>query len=462
MVPVTLIANEVVCPGATVLDPGFTKRFHAYAEGILALIRSIENMTKTVRTGRTFFKTNHTEMALQANMVNSTTWKMNVSCPSAGQLERDHQTSTNPLVSTNETLLSRPHSLKLQRPCTIERDMRHFKTGKIPSDVLVRNVFRYKGSKDASVLLGSSIGEDAALVSLDNKVLVLKTDPVTGATSDMGSLAVHINANDVACRGARPRWFLCDLLLPENSKPSLIDKIMRQVDRAAKQIGVSVVGGHTEVTPGLTKPILVGYMVGVVERGKFVTSNGARIGDHIIMTKTAGLEGTAVLASDFPHKIRKEADANLVSRARALRHRLSVVGDALIAVRAGGVRALHDPTEGGLLQGVWELAEASKVGFLIHESMIPILPETKRICSIFRVSPLRLMSSGCLLIAGDKRKSSIIVRRLWRNNIPAQIIGRFVPRRKGRILVRLDGTAVRIGPQERDELYRILERHRSS
>jgi hydrogenase expression/formation protein HypE len=340
--------------------------------------------------------------------------------------------------------------------------MRRFKTGKIPSDVLVRNVFRYEGSKDASVLLGSSIGEDAALVSLDNKVLVLKTDPVTGATSEMGSLAVHINANDIACRGARPRWFLCDLLLPENSKPSLIDKIMRQVDKAAKQIGVSVVGGHTEVTPGLTKPILVGYMVGVVERGKFVTSNGARIGDHIIMTKTAGLEGTAVLASDFAHKIRKEADANLVNRARALRHRLSVVDDALIAVRAGGVRALHDPTEGGLLQGVWELAEASKVGFLIHESMIPILPETKRICSIFRVSPLRLMSSGCLLIAGDRRKSSIIVRRLRRNNIPAQIIGRFMPRRKGRILVRLDGTTVRIGPQERDELYRILERHRPS
>jgi hydrogenase expression/formation protein HypE len=340
--------------------------------------------------------------------------------------------------------------------------MRRFRTGKIPSDILVCNVFRYKGSKDPSVVLGSSIGEDAALVSLDNKVLVLKTDPVTGAASDMGWLAVHINANDIACRGARPRWFLCDLLLPENSKPRLVDTIMSQVDKAAKQIEVSVVGGHTEVTPDLKKPIVVGYMVGVVERGKFVTSSGAKPGDHIIMTKTAGIEGTAVLAADFPHKIQKEAGAKLVARARALRRRLSVVDDALIAVRAGGVRAMHDPTEGGLLQGVWELAEASKVGFLIHESMIPILPETRRICSIFRVSPLRLMSSGCLLIAGERKKSSIIVRRLRRNGIRAQVIGRFVPRRKGRTLVRQDGTTVRIGPQERDELYRILETHRPS
>jgi hydrogenase expression/formation protein HypE len=338
--------------------------------------------------------------------------------------------------------------------------MRPFKTGKIPSSVLVSNVFRYKGSTDPSVILGSSIGEDAALVSLDKKILVLKTDPVTGAVSDLGWLAVHINANDIACRGAKPRWFLCDLLLPEKSDPVLVNTIMKQVDKAAKQIDVSVIGGHTEVTPGLKKPIVVGYMVGVVERKKFVTSSGAKPGDHIIMTKSAGIEGTAVLASDFPRKIQKEAGTELAARARALRHRLSVVDDALIAVRAGGVRAMHDPTEGGLLQGVWELAEASKVGFLIHESMIPVLPETRRICSIFGVSPLRLMSSGCLLIAGEKRISSLIVRRLRTANIPAQIIGRFVPHRKGRILVRQDGTTVRIGPQERDELYRILETHR--
>ena len=171
--------------------------------------------------------------------------------------------------------------------------MPRFETGKIPSDALVRNVFGYRGAKDPSVILGSSIGEDAALVSLGNKILVLKTDPVTGASTDMGWLSVHINANDIACRGAKPRWFLCDLLLPEKSDSGLVDRIMSQVDRAATQLNVSIVGGHTEVTPGLKRPIIVGYMVGVVEKGKFVTSSRAKPGDHVIMTKSAGIEGTA-------------------------------------------------------------------------------------------------------------------------------------------------------------------------
>ena len=339
--------------------------------------------------------------------------------------------------------------------------MRRFKTGKIPSDILLRNVFRYAGRKDRSVILGSSIGEDAALVAFGKKVLVLKTDPVTGATADLGWLAVHINANDVACRGAKPRWFLCDLLLPERSDPALVDVIMKQVDKAARQIGVSVVGGHTEVTPELKRPIVAGYMAGIVDKGKFVTSSGAKPRDEIIMTKSAGIEGTAVLASDYGREIRKKAGAELVARARALRQRLSIVQDALLAAKTGGVHAMHDPTEGGLLQGIWELGQASGIGFLIYESVIPVLSETKEICSIFGVNPLRLMSSGCLLIAADKRKSTLIVQRLNRNRIPAQIIGRFLPRRMGRTLVRKDGMREDIGPQERDELYRIMETRRA-
>lgn len=298
-------------------------------------------------------------------------------------------------------------------------------------------------------------------MSLGEKVLVLKTDPVTGATSDMGWLAVHINANDIACRGARPRWFLCDLLLPEKTNAILIDRIMKQVDRAAKQLKISVVGGHTEVTPGLKRPIIVGYMVGVVDDGKFVTSSGAKAGDDIIITKSVAIEGTAVLASDFAREIRKRAGSQLVATARMLRRRISIVEDALTAVRTGGVRAMHDPTEGGLLQGIWELAEASKLGFLIHESMIPILPETKRICAIFEVNPLRLMSSGCLLIAANKERSKLIVQQLMRKGIPAQIIGTFLPHNKGRKMIRTGGIAEEIGPLERDELYKVMARRRA-
>ncbi len=339
--------------------------------------------------------------------------------------------------------------------------MRTFRTGKIPSDILVKNVFRYRGSKDSSIILSSSIGEDAALISFGRHVLVLKTDPVTGTASEIGWFAVHINANDVACRGARPRWFLCDLLLPERSNPAQVDSIMKQVDRAAKQVGAAVVGGHTEVTPSLKRPIVIGYMVGLAKRNEFITSSGGRPGDHIIMTKAAGIEGTAVLASDFAKRLRKKVPRPTMLKAQKMRRHISVVDDASIAMKSGGVRAMHDPTEGGLLQGLWELAEASKVGFHVHESAIPIRPETKRICSVLGVNPLRLMSSGCLLIAADKRKSNRILRNLKSNGIEARMIGSLTDRRRGRKLVKRNGFEVSIGPMERDELYRVIEKHRT-
>lgn len=339
--------------------------------------------------------------------------------------------------------------------------MSPFKTGKIPTEILVRNVFRYRGVKDESVILGSSVGEDAAIVSLGKETLVLTTDPVTGTASDIGWLAVHVNANDVACRGAMPRWFLCDLLLPEKSNVTLVNKIMKQVDKAAKQVGVAIVGGHTEVTPGLKRPIVIGYMMGTVQRNRFVTSNGARPGDHLIMTKTVGIEGTAVLAADFSKRIRLKLGGGLLRRAKNLRFSISVVDDALTAVQAGGVRAMHDPTEGGLLQGVWELAEASGVGFRVNESRIPILPETARICSVLKVDPLRLMSSGCLLIAADKRSSPLILRNLRKHRIHANIIGTITPKRMGRKLIGESGIAREIGPSERDELYKVIESYRT-
>ena len=333
--------------------------------------------------------------------------------------------------------------------------MRQFKTGKIPTEILIRTVLRFSGKNDPSVILGSSIGEDAALISFGRKVLVFTTDPVTGTASDIGWLSVHINANDVACRGAKPRWFLCDLLLPERSDASTVELIMKRVDAAARELGVAVVGGHTEVTPGLKRPIVVGFMVGVVERKKFVTSSGARPNQDLILTKSVGIEGTAVLAMDFARRL--ECDDKLLARARSMRHSVSIVEEAMIAVGVGGVHAMHDPTEGGVLQGIWEIAEASKVGFVVDESKIAIRNETNLICRLLHVDPLRLMSSGCLLLAAENRKSGLMIRRLKQKGIEARIIGRFTDRKKGRKLVRLNGSTTEIRASERDELYRVIE-----
>jgi hydrogenase maturation factor len=153
---------------------------------------------------------------------------------------------------------------------------------------------------------------------MGKKVLVLTTDPVTGASADIGWLSVHVNANDVACRGATPKWFLCDILLPERAGVGTLNSIMKQIDRAAKEVRVAIVGGHTEVTPGLKHPIVVGYMTGLADRGKYVTSSGARPGDIILMTKTVGIEGTAVLAADFSRKLRQTMSIRLLNLAKKL------------------------------------------------------------------------------------------------------------------------------------------------
>lgn len=335
--------------------------------------------------------------------------------------------------------------------------MLRFRTGKIPTEILVREVLPYRGKIDQSVILGSSVGEDAALISYGKGVLVLTTDPVTGAYCDIGWLSVHVNANDIACRGAVPKWFLCDILLPRYTSDRTLDSIMKQIDRAAKDVGVSVVGGHTEVTPGLKRPIIVGYMMGIAARGRFVTSSGARPGNTIIMTKSVGIEGTAVLAADFGRRLQLRLGHRFLARAKSMRDSISIVDDARLAMAVGGVRAMHDPTEGGLLQGVWELAEASKAGFTIHESRIPIREETRHVCAAFNLNPLRLMSSGCLLLAVEKRKVRAVLRKLARNHIPATVIGTVTSRRAGRKLMKVDGDVQNIGPSERDEIYKVIE-----
>jgi len=231
---------------------------------------------------------------------------------------------------------------------------------------------------------------------------------------------------------------------------------MKQIDTAAKRLRVAVVGGHTEVTPGLKRPIIVGYMAGVAESGRYVTTGGARPRDAIVMTKAVGLEGTAVFAKDFAKKLSAKIGPRAVTKARSLGRFLSVVDEALIAARTARVHALHDPTEGGILQGLWELAEASRVGFRVYEDRIAIRPETRNVCSALQVNPLRLMSSGCLLIAAKQSDCDRIIRRLKDHRIPAAIIGEITASRTGRRLVRLNGKIEEVAPYERDEIYRLI------
>ena len=334
---------------------------------------------------------------------------------------------------------------------------RKLPTGKVPSDVLRRVVFPYLGAKSDRVLQGPGVGEDAAVIDMGDRVIIAKANPITGAEAKIGWLAVHINANDVAACGARPQWFLSIVLLPEGADESLLEGIMKDIHEACSDLGISLIGGHTESTPGLDKPIIAGFMMGELSKDEFITTGGAKPGDLVVMTKGAGIEGTGILATDLSDKLLSKVGREVLERAAELLKKISVVQEALTAVDVGGVHSLHTPTEGGVMNGIWEIAEAANAGVVIEESAIPQADETRVICEALGVDPLRLLASGALLIVVDPDKAGELVSVLGESGVVASVVGEIRPLEEGRLLVASDGGRTPIEAVVQDELYRILD-----
>jgi hydrogenase expression/formation protein HypE len=333
--------------------------------------------------------------------------------------------------------------------------------GKLPSELL-RDLLARHGSgaaADPRVILGPGVGEDAAVIDFGERSLVAKTDPITYATDEIGWYAVHVNANDVACCGAAPRWFLACVLLPEGkANAELAESIFAQIDGACRHLGVSLCGGHTEIVPGLPRAVVVGQMLGEVAHGTHVTTAGARPGDRLILTKGIAIEGTAILARERRDSLRGVLPDVELDRSAAMLHEpgISVVRDAQLALEAGGVHALHDPTEGGLATGLWELAEAAGTGLAIDEERLPVLPECRAICEHLGLDPLGLIASGCLLIAAEPARADGIVGRLRGDGIAATMIGEAVPADRGCSLRAADGSLRELPRFARDEIARLF------
>lgn len=330
--------------------------------------------------------------------------------------------------------------------------------GKIPLNVFREIVLKHVGVKLPEVLMGPAVGEDAAVIKIGEECLIVSSDPVTGAVEKVGWLALQVNANDIAVRGVRPRWFISTVLMPENSDKSSLKKICDQIDRAAKLLEIAIVGGHTEVTPNLSHPIVVGCMFGLAKDGFYVTSAGAKPGDKIILTKGIGIEGTAILATDRRDVVKKSLGVDLAKRAEGFFEKISVVEDAMIAVEVGGVVAMHDPTEGGLAGGLHELADASNTGFRIYEDALIILPETSKICQLFEVDPLQLISSGSLLVIAKAEKAKAIVNALSRKDIEASIVGEVLKKSAGRKIISTDSSARDLPRPQSDHLWAALDK----
>jgi hydrogenase maturation factor len=306
--------------------------------------------------------------------------------------------------------------------------------------------------------LGPQVGVDCAVLDLGDRLLVLKSDPITFATAAIGRYLVQVNSNDIATTGAIPRWLLVTALLPENqTSPDLVLAIGEQLAAACQEMGISLIGGHTEITHGLERPILAGTLIGEVAREQWVNPQDMQPGDQVLLTKGVPIEGTALLAREFPGQLHGALNEAELAKAQnyLVEPGISVLRDAQIATGAGRVTAMHDPTEGGLNAALWELAIAAHKTLLVDLAAVPVPPLASRICAAFDLDPLATIASGALLLTTAPADAAVIIDALQEAGIRCAIIGSVS---EGPPQVWQQTPSRQLLPRpERDEIARVYE-----
>ena len=334
--------------------------------------------------------------------------------------------------------------------------------GKLPGQLLARLIEKY-ATTDPTVVVGPGVGGDAAAIDLGATTLVVKSDPITFASESPARYLVDVNANDLACLGATPRWMMVTALLPEGTTERQVESHFRELRDACIQREISLVGGHTEVTFAVGRPILVGVLIGEVGARGLLRPGGARPGDRLLLTKAIALEGTALVARELGDELRGTVDPLVVERAASLLSDpgISVVPEAMALLEAGGVTALHDPTEGGLATGVRELALAAGCGAAIDRDAVPVLPETSAIAAALGLDPLGMLASGSLLVAADPGAVEQLVSISTLLDFRLTAIGE-VTDLTGRFTLGEDGVERELPPYESDEVTRVLGKKTSA
>ncbi len=330
--------------------------------------------------------------------------------------------------------------------------------GKLPADLLQRLLRDYV-RRDPRVIVGPAVGEDAAVIDFGERYLIAKTDPITFASDEIGWYAVNVNANDIACSGGEPRWFLATALLPAGKADAeMAEGIFRQLAQACQELGVALCGGHTEITPGIDRPIIAGLMLGEAEPAGVARTGGAQVGDAVLLTKGIAVEGTALIARERAAELAGEFDVGFLGRCRDFLYRpgISVVAEARILRQKVRVHAMHDPTEGGLATALRELAMAAGVGLRIVAEQIPVLPETAALCRRYGLDALGLIASGALLATLPAADAPGACAVLSDAGIRAAVIGEVTPAEAGVRMIRA-GEDVALPSFARDEIARLFE-----
>lgn len=299
--------------------------------------------------------------------------------------------------------------------------------GKLPN-ALLDTLLRRFPAHDPRLLVGPQMGVDAAVIDFGATCLVAKTDPITFATDAIGWYAVNVNANDIAVMGATPRWFMATVLLPAGKTTSaLAEAIYDQIAAACADLGVALAGGHTEITVGLDRPIVSGTMLGDVTPERLLRSSNVQPGDDLVLVGSIPIEGTALIAREKEADLLARGfDPALLRRAQDFLHTpgISVVRAARLAAQAAAVHAMHDPTEGGLATGIWEMAQASGVGMTLDFDAVPVPAESQMLCAAYGLDPLGVIASGALLVALPAAETDALLAACRAANLPAQVIGR--------------------------------------
>lgn len=327
------------------------------------------------------------------------------------------------------------------------------KIGKVSNELLQSTVFDKMIHERPEVKVRPSIGEDCSVLEFDkDDHIVLSTDPITGATQHIGKLAVHVSCNDVSTSGAEPVGILVTILLPPGSSEETFKTIMEDVAISAQESNIEILGGHTEVTDAVTRPVVSTTVIGKVKKEDMIATSGAKVGQDVILTKWAGLEGTSILANEYEELLTNILGKEIVDAGKRLGDYLSVVPESRIANKCG-VTSMHDVTEGGVIGAVWEVAQCAGVGVTVNMDHIPVREETQKICHVFDISPYKLISSGCMIITTfDSEKC---LKELSELNIVANVIGKITKEGKHMITA---GVKEEIVPPESDDLYKAFQK----
>ena len=329
--------------------------------------------------------------------------------------------------------------------------------GKLPP-ALLRKIIDRSPRFDDRLVLGPGVGLDCGVVDMGDRYLILKVDPITFVTDDIGWYAVNIAANDIATTGAKPVWMMISALFPEGkTDEALVNRVTDQLAQSCAELGITLANAHTEITHDLDRPILTCSLLGEVAKDRLILPTGARPGDEILLTKGIPIEGTAILANEFPDRLAGKLTAAEIAEARAYSRNpgIGVTRDARIAVSAGKITAMHDPTEGGLAAALWELSEAARCAIEIDLAAIPVSDVSRKILAVFGLNPLNTIASGALLMTVDPADSAAVLSALNAAGIAAAKIGRVLDE-TGTVSVRAGVCGTELPRPDADEIAGVF------